>query len=93
MNPERILEPWNTTLPNWQYDNDSLCRSFVFEEPYAALDFVIGLCRLVKRHQQNLAFRVRAGLVVVQSTVPAEGASDALLQLAKDLDDLRSHMS
>lgn len=93
MKPERIQEPWTSALPNWRFEQqDRLCRSFVFEHPHTALDFVIGLCQLTKSHDQNLSFRVRDGHVFVQAAVADAGASEALLELTRALDDLRAHL-
>ncbi len=93
MKPERIQESWTTLLPGWQFEqSDRLCRSFVFEHPHTALDFVIGLCRLTKQYGQNLSFRARDGHVFVQGVVPTDGADESLLELAKALDDLRADL-
>ena len=87
--PEDELEQWMKKIPEWDLEDDCICRSFEFDSYMEGIDFVNGIAELAEEADHHPDLEVSYGMVdVTLTTHDLKGLSEQDFLLAQKIDQM-----
>jgi 4a-hydroxytetrahydrobiopterin dehydratase len=89
--PEEELEQWMKRIPEWDLEDDCICRSFEFDSYMEGIDFVNGIAELAEEADHHPDLEVSYGMVdVTLTTHDLKGLTEQDFLLAQKIDQMFS---
>ncbi|MBU6302792.1 MAG: 4a-hydroxytetrahydrobiopterin dehydratase [Verrucomicrobia bacterium] len=89
--PEEELEQWMKKIPEWDLEDDCICRSFEFDSYMEGIDFVNGIAELAEEADHHPDLEVSYGMVdVTLTTHDLKGLTEQDFLLAQKIDQMFS---
>jgi 4a-hydroxytetrahydrobiopterin dehydratase len=89
--PEEELEQWMKKIPEWELEDDCICRSFEFDSYMEGIDFVNGVAELAEEADHHPDLEVSYGMVdVTLTTHDLKGLTEQDFLLAQKIDQMFS---
>jgi len=87
--PEQDLEQWMKKVPEWELEDDCICRSFEFDSYMEGIDFVNGIAELAEEADHHPDMEVSYGMVdVTLTTHDLKGLTEQDFLLAQKIDQM-----
>jgi 4a-hydroxytetrahydrobiopterin dehydratase len=87
--PEEELEQWMKKVPEWELEDDCICRSFEFDSYMEGIDFVNGVAELAEEADHHPDLEVSYGMVdVTLTTHDLKGLTEQDFLLAQKIDQM-----
>ena len=87
--PEQDLEQWMKKIPEWELEDDCICRSFEFDSYMEGIDFVNGIAELAEEADHHPDMEVSYGMVdVTLTTHDLKGLTEQDFLLAQKIDQM-----
>ena len=87
--PEDELEQWMKKIPEWDLEDDCICRSFEFDSYMEGIDFVNGIAELAEEANHHPDLEVSYGMVdITLTTHELKGLTEQDFLLAQKIDQL-----
>ncbi|RFC48744.1 MAG: 4a-hydroxytetrahydrobiopterin dehydratase [Verrucomicrobia bacterium] len=89
--PEEELEQWMKKIPEWDLEDDCICRSFEFDSYMEGIDFVNGIAEIAEEADHHPDLEVSYGMVdVTLTTHDLKGLTEQDFLLAQKIDQMFS---
>jgi 4a-hydroxytetrahydrobiopterin dehydratase len=87
--PEEELTQWMKKIPEWDLEDDCICRSFEFDSYMEGIDFVNGIAELAEEANHHPDLEVSYGMVdVTLTTHELKGLTEQDFLLAQKIDQM-----
>ncbi len=87
--PENQLEEWMKKIPEWDLEEDCICRNFEFDTYMEGIDFVNAVAEIAEEADHHPVMEIGFGEVeITLTTHDLEGLTEQDFLVAKKIDSL-----